>query len=337
MRIDDLWAALESEAASSQSIVNGWLLRLMTPVVECPLFVSLELATLRRGVLLRLPREFVPKRQYWPRCKGLESIAIELEGNSYFGVTLKEPRFTDEFTALVEDLARRVNDANTSATQRQAFLGQLVRWQKFLSASQEGLTDEQHRGLWGELYALREYILTGIGTAAVMGWKGGEKAHQDFQFPTASIEVKTTLAKQPQVVRITSERQLDDSATPALFLQVIALDQREGSGETLPALVASLRARLTTDPETQERFEDMLLSAGYLDAHASRYAEQGYFVRLEKLYRVRRGFPRLVESDLPVGVGDTNYGLNLAACEPYVVDMSELKSALSGNDARYEP
>jgi hypothetical protein len=34
------------------------------------------------------------------------------------------------------------------------------------------------------------------------------------------VEVKTTAAKQPQSVRITSERQLDDTGVGALFLHV---------------------------------------------------------------------------------------------------------------------
>jgi hypothetical protein len=52
-------------------------------------------------------------------------------------------------------------------------LGQLVRWQKFLAASVEGLSDEAQRGLWGELHCLRERLLPALGAAAVAGWKGG--------------------------------------------------------------------------------------------------------------------------------------------------------------------
>lgn len=175
---------------------------------------------------------------------------------------------------------------------------------------------------------LREYLLPVMGSSAVAGWKGGERAHQDFQFLTGSVEVKTTLAKQPQVVRITSERQLDDVATPVLFLMVIALDRQEGSGETLPVLVDSLRAALGPDPAARERFEDALMAAAYLDVHATRYADHGYLVRSERLFRVGQGFPRIVESGLPEGIGDVNYGLSVAACQPHAVDVAELRTAL---------
>ena len=242
---------------------------------------------------------------------------------------MKEVRFADVFTALTEDLVRRVTDAGDSATQARAFLGQLARWQKFLSASFEGLSEEAQRGLWGELYFLREHLLPKIGVAMVHSWKGGERAHQDFQFESSAVEVKTTLAKQPQVVRITSERQLDDSAWDVLFLNVIALDVREGGGETLPDMIVSLRSKLASDATALEQFEDELLANGYHDAHAARYADRGYTVRTVGFFRVGPKFPHLVEADMPAGVGDANYALSVAACEPFRVQPDVVEAAVA--------
>ena len=330
MQIEDLWKAIEADAAAGKTSAGGWLLRLVRPAAACPFFVGLELASRRRVMLLRLPTSLVPSRRMWPRSKGLEPLAVTIEASPHFGVALKEERFADVFTALVEDLIRRVIEAGTPAAQARAFLGQLARWQKFLSASMEGLSQEAQRGLWGELHFLREHLISTLGPAAVSGWKGAERAHQDFQFERSAVEVKTTLAKQPQVVRITSERQLDDRAWPALFLEVIVLDSREGGAETLPAMVGSLRAKLHADMSAQEQFEEGLLAAGYLDAHASRYGERGYLVRSEKLFRVKRGFPRVTERELPAGVGDVNYGLAIAACEAFLLDEAGMKKALCG-------
>ena len=330
MQIEDLWEALEADATAGKTGASGWLLRLAQPAATCPLFVGLELESRRRAVLLRLHSAFIPAHRRWPRCKGLEALTVQLEGIAHFGMALKEPRFADVFTALAEDLVRRVADAGSPDAQARAFLGQLARWQKFLSASFEGLSEEAQRGLWGELYFLRDHVLPTLGTTAVNGWKGGERAHQDFQFENSAVEVKTTLAKQPQVVRITSERQLDDRMWTALFLNVIALDVRDGSGETLPAMVASVRARLVADTAAREQFEDELLATGYLDAHAVRYAECGYTLRAVGFFRVGAKFPRLVEADLPSGVGDANYALSVAACEPFAVAAKDLHDNLCG-------
>jgi len=146
--------------------------------------------------------------------------------------------------------------------------------------------------------------------------------------PSGAVEVKTTLAKQPQVVRISSERQLDDSTLSVLFLNVTTLDLRE-NGESLPTLVTTIREKLVNDASGQERFEDELLETGYLDAHSSRYAECRYVVRTVNFFRVANGFPRLTESDMPSGTGDANYGLAVSACEPYRVTAKDVTAALA--------
>jgi hypothetical protein len=331
MRIEELWKALESDADAGKSGAGGWLLRLARPKAGCPLFVGVELASRRRAMLLQLSAISMPPRRLWPRCKGLEAFAIQMEENTFFGVALKEPRHGDVFTALSEDLARRMSEVGTPAEQVRSFLGQLARWQKFLSASLEGLSEEIQRGLWGELHVLREHLIPALGTVAVAGWKGPMQAHQDFQLENGAVEVKTTLAKQPQVVRITSERQLDDSNWSALFLYVLALDVRQDGGETLVSMVATLRMKLTGDAAAQEQFEDALLAVGYLDNHAELYADRGYVIRSLKAFRVKQEFPRLLERHLPAGVGDVSYGLAVGACESFCVDFEAVVAALKSS------
>jgi hypothetical protein len=254
---------------------------------------------------------------------------VELEGHAYFGVALREMRFADVFAALAEDLAQRIEAAPASEAVA-VFAGRLARWRRFLAAAAEGLGEEARRGLWGELHLLLEVLLPVLGEVTASGWKGPHAAHQDFQFPGAWIEVKTTVAKQPQAVRITSERQLDDTHAPALFLHVLALETVEGGATTLPELVARVRTALSLWPHAREQFEDGLLAARYLDFHAARYQGQGYAVRREDTFRVGPSFPRIIESDLPSGVGDTSYRLSLAACERFSVPLAALVSALRG-------
>ena len=315
--IDNLWLAMNQDISTGKADPAGWLLRLARPVAQCPLYAAIELGTRRRAILLRLPVDSVPPNRRWPRCKGLEPLMLRIEGMEHFGVALKEERFKDVFTSLAEDLLRRVSDAATPVEQASAFLGQLSRWQKFLSASSEGLTDEEQRGLWGELKFMRDRLFSIQGPRSVSGWKGPEHAHQDYQFKEGAIEVKTTLAKQPQVIRITSERQLDNASWPILILCVIALEAKEFVGETLPQMVSSLRALLVDNSEAREQFEDKLLMAGYHDAHAMRYMDRGYIVRTETLLRVKEGFPLISERNLPDGIGDVSYGLTVAACAPF--------------------
>lgn len=324
MKIETLW----QELAATAGINEGWWLRLAQPTNTCPLYAAINGLTRTRAVLLRMPFGDIPPRRRWPRCRGLDSFAIEIDGAAHFGVALKDPRFADVFTALAEDLVRRIATAPTIIEQSQAFLGQLARWQKFLAAPMQGLSDEAQRGLWGELHVLLELLLPAYGAKAILCWKGPTKAHQDFQFPSGALEVKTTLATQPQLVRIASERQLDVADWPALFLHVIALDAREGRAETLPDIVTSVRAVIGDNVAAREAFEDSLLAAGYLDSHAVNYLGCGYVVRSERSFKVKRGFPSIVEGELPRGIGGVTYGLDVEACARFAVNTATVVNAL---------
>ncbi len=327
--IDELWREMSTAAASDAAPVTGWALRLARPTAGCPLYAAVDLASGRRGVLLRLPASLLPPRQRWPNCKGMDPLTLRADGHEHFGVALKEERFRDVFAALAEDLARRVTIAATPEEQASAFLSQLARWQKFLASSVEGLSEEKQRGLWGELSFLRDHLYPAVGSAAVLGWRGPEEAHQDFQYPGGAVEVKTTLAKQPQIVRVTSERQLDESGWSRLILAVIALEVREGDGETLPQIVQSVRKLLTDDAATREQFEDGLLLYGYHDAHNHRYMSKGYLIRSSGTFNVNDHFPAIRERTLPPGVGNVSYGLSVAACAGFELDGAALASALS--------
>jgi hypothetical protein len=76
-------------------------------------------------------------------------------------------------------------------------------------------------------------------------------------------------------------------------------------------------------------FNDRLLDRGWLDMHACRYEMRRWTVRDERTYQVRRGFPRLVETDLPAGVGDVSFAVSLAACEPFSAPVPAMLAALS--------
>lgn len=328
-KIETLWQAMNDEIARGNTDSTGWVLRLAQPTARCPLFAAVQIATKRRAVLLRLPADCVPPQHRWPQCKGLEPIVMKVGDEEYFGVVLKELRFTDVFVSLVVDLLRRVSEASTPALQASAFLGQLSRWQKFLSASSDQLSSEQQRGLWGELKFIRDHFYPVLGAQAVAGWKGPQGASQDFQFEAGAIEVKTTLAAQPQVVRISSERQLDDSAWPLLLMCVLVLEARDDSGETLPEMIQAVRALLLHDTAATELLEDSLLQAGYHESHTQQYAAPGYFIRDQTTLEVKNDFPRLTEHNLPAGIGNINYGLSISACAAYAMSEARTIQALT--------
>ena len=333
MRIDELWQALEQEAADSSN--PAWLMRHASPAQGYPLLVAVEPITKRRTLLLPATRAAMPPRSEWPECRGLDVLAISVAGIPHLAVRLNDSGAADVFAVLAEDVAPRITSASNPDDAVGALLDRLRRWQQFLSATHVGLSLERERGLWGELHVLTTHLVNSIGARpSVSAWKAFAEAHQDFQFAAGSLEVKTTAAKRPQSVRITSERQLDSTGVGHLFLHVVVVDEREVevdaevAGLSLPALITTLRHCLSDDSVALGLLNDRLLELGYLDAQAARYEGRRRTVRREYTYEIQREFPRITESMLPDGIGDVSYALDLNACAPYAVAMGRLLSIL---------
>jgi len=332
--IEQLWLELESEARAGTS--GAWISRFALPESGNRLLVAIETSTNRRAVLLPLPSGTLPARRDWPHCRGLEVFALSINGVPNLGVRLNDDQFSDVFGTLAEDVARRVSNVPDDAAAAAAFVDRLRRWQKFLAARSASISVPEQRGLFGELLVMRNHVLREFGPEiAVRSWRAPQASHQDFQFPSASIEVKTTTEKQPQAVRITSERQLDGTGSGALFLIVVILDEREIEvsdeampGESLPDIVADLRERTTGAPRLD--FDDRLLDLGYLDAEAPRLSSRRFTLRNELAFRVHDSFPRILERELPMGVGNVSYDLSLAACQPFLTTADHMMSVVSG-------
>ncbi len=333
MTIEELWIALEAEAGAGSNA--AWLTRFARPQPDPALLVALETESRTRALLLPVQKALLPARKDWPECRGLEMFSVALNGQPHLGIRLRDKNCADVFTVLAEDVAPRISAAKNMKAAVAALLQRLSRWQQFLAAVKAGLSMEAQRGLFGELHFLRNQLFPTFGeNDSVAAWKATDAAHQDFQFSTGAIEVKTTAAKQPQTVRITSERQLDETGVGALFLHVIAVDEREvpsnmkSPGMSLPQLVDALRSVLSSSAQALLRFNDRLMDAGYVDVHVSRYEVRRYTVRKEWTFGVKGKFPRLTEKDLPDGIGEVNYGVSLAACQPFNISTDQALSAL---------
>ncbi len=339
MKIEELWPQLEAarSAATRRRGASGWVLRQLRPEPSCPLHAAVELSNGRRGLLLRMDSSLLPPKRRWPVCRGLEVLAAREGAQVLFGVALKEVRHSDVFTALAEDLARRITAVPDPTARIAALIGGLARWQKFLAARSDELGVEAQRGLWAELHFLRTELAPLVGAeSAVSAWQGPTGAAQDFLLTGGAVEVKATSAKPPFVVIVSSERQLDSRGLRVLFLRHYALAERDGVGESLPDAVALARAVLAASSAV-ELFEDRLLAAGYLDTHASRYEGRGWCIRDVRDFTVCRGFPRIIEKDLPTGVGSVRYGLALSACESFGIPATTLRSELSQPDGKRRP
>jgi Putative PD-(D/E)XK family member, (DUF4420) len=333
MSLESLWLQLSSDPDRPQA---GYLSRRVGVEAPCDLHAAIEFPSGNRALLVGVPAAPLARAGPLPRSAGIETRQIATlrprPGMVTVAVRLADARYTDVFTVVAEDITRHLGSVVDGPSAAAALVTRLRKWQQFLDRhSPEGLGPLARQGLYGELRLLQLLLVTRIGArAAVEAWVGPQAANQDFQFPASAVEVKTSTAKMHQMLEIASERQLDAAGLVHLFMFHLSLDERRGGGETLPGLVASIRAALVAEFLAAETFESRLLDAGYLDIHASQYVETGYSVRDTNFFRVSDNFPRIIEADLRAGVGAVRYSVSVAECMHFRVEVAAVIDEMVG-------
>ena len=227
---------------------------------------------------------------------------------------------SDYFKPTYYSLEEIVNRVKSEEKILKELINRFEKWKSlFDKVSSHGLTPEEQRGLFGELFLLKKLLLSFEQTSFVLSsWVGVEKQIRDFQYNNWGIEVKTTHGNNHQKIQISSERQLDTSNLEHLFLFHLSMESRLNSGETLNSMVDSIRLILESDFVSLNKFNNKLFEAGYFENHRDNYSDTGYFIRNEAFYKVENKFPRIEEKDIRNGVGDVKYSIIISQFSEYV-------------------
>ncbi len=278
-----------------------------------------------------LPRDFAV-----PDASGfsvlLEPIEPGPHGRIRIELELVEPSGETVFVALIEDVLGRVAAADSERQAVAMLAAAIHRWQRFFRArGSHGLSQQQQQGLLGELLFLRKELARAVSMELALGaWTGPSGSNQDFEFGGHGFEVKTTASNPLTQVRISNLRQLDDEVLKSLHLVVVEVERHQNADGTLPQAVEETRAAVSAQaPHLVFDLADQLVEYGYLDQDAAAYANTGYGVRGVRVFAVSRGFPRLVEADVPDGVGDVKYSIALASLREFEVPSDDLRKAMA--------
>ncbi|GAA1225588.1 hypothetical protein GCM10009665_15050 [Kitasatospora nipponensis] len=329
---EDDWRELEAPQATP-----GRSIRRLHPESTHDMYLAVSHPGLRRMLVLKgdapAAEGVARSLSRLPPTAGLELQLNSLSRQDYeLQVVLTADDLREVFSPLVADIAGATHSAPSTADALLAAVERFERWQHLLrSIGKDGLGPEIRRGLFGELLILRDYLMPSLpGLEAVNAWTGPTGTSQDFQLPSVAVEAKASTAKSTHRIRISSERQLDSTGTPALLLSLISLDERRGgSGESLNAMVDRIRERLTS-VAARSRLDSLLIQAGYLPGHRDHYDEPRYTSRDLRFWSVRDDFPRLVESDLRPGVGDCTYHVDTSGLDDYLLTTDEVTNLIRG-------
>lgn len=330
MRINEVWS--EIEATSAQS--NGLIFRRYSGSIKPDIFCSVRLPEKTKGFGLKIDVVKAPKTAAFANLRDLkiENISDPFDGNKVlFLIQLINQQHTEVFSVLCEDLISRVSEIESVDEVLRILIQRLDKWKSlFESASGQGLTPDQQRGLYGELYFLRSWLETNPNVPnAMLAWQGPGGNIRDFQMGEWGLEVKTTHGNNHQKVQVSSERQLDTSNLTHVFLYHLSLEEQLFSGETLNEMVDSVEVLLEERHTGLSDFKMRLLQVGYFDQHRHMYEKKGYKIRACDVYQVKDLFPRIEETDLRRGVGDVKYSIVVADCVSYQITQNELFQTLN--------
>lgn len=324
--INQIWNTLCSDARNIR--VPGTARRLLNPEGICPVYAGIRSSDLAKMLFLNVSKENLPPKDSFPQTRALEVYSGEIAGDNSYAVCLilRDGDFSDLFSVLTEDIVNEIQDESGEKAAVKEFVNRIKTWISFFEKfGSSGLSPERVRGLFGELWFIRKYLLSDKNEIKrVSGWTGPEGTPHDFQFGETAFEVKTTATKKPWKVKISNEIQLDDSGLKNLFLYHLALRENEGGVMTLPGLVGEINEILKDEPGIHRFFMDMLLKAGYTESQKGNYLRKGFIISEENFYRVCEGFPRLTSRDLPEGTGDINYTVSLAGAGSFLSGTEEI-------------
>lgn len=239
-----------------------------------------------------------------------------IEG-SYVRIEQNKESDDEVYFAVADDLCNCLQGIERSFLRKELSIA-LERWSRFFSLRGSiKLSREEQLGLYGELWMMRGMLKNDIGFQSMGYWKGPYQNVFDFSLDSMGIEIKTTASKRPYRVYISNEVQLNERlAGGNLVLGFVAVQPNDSSGETLGDAVKEIEEYVKHDVTAYNLFRDKIFGCGlgvpYIDSYMTRYIVKEY-----AFYYVQEGFPRILSENMPRGLGDISYSLDIEACSNY--------------------
>ena len=243
--------------------------------------------------------------------------------------------YNEVFRLFCENLIPKIITKKTTVQVLQTIRSHIRLWQKFMhEVSEKKLTEEEVKGLFGELYFLNTTLIPLLGPKkAVLSWRGPGKKAQDFVFDKIAVEVKTSSGKGMNTVRISNEEQLNNSAFDYLFLYYIRVVETGSCSENLNNMVDTILKQLEEFPETREIFERELMRCHYIPGSKinEEYEPYGFLVQRTCPFEVRDDFPCLTRVKyLEDWVYDVSYSIKISYMKPFLISEEEFRERIGG-------
>lgn len=265
------------------------------------------------------------------RFKGVEIYTLPNEADNKIElyIYLLDNELKDIFSLFIQNVLEDVEQCITENEALTTTLNVISKWKKlFDKINFNGLTLERQKGLIGELLFLN-YLLNNEKTArnAVAAWTGAEQEFQakDFTLGSIGIEIKFTSSKQPRI-KVSNERQLDAENLSALYLVLYSAEAVKENGISLNSIVEQTRQYISNE-EIRNIFNGKLQLNGYFDEDREHYNKL-YSIKKTFAFAVTSDFPKIIKDQLPLGIYDTSYSIEISAVENNIIEFEQVLSKI---------
>jgi hypothetical protein len=261
------------------------------------------------------------------RFKGIEIFKVEVENKIELSIYLLDNELKDIFSLFIQNILEDIEISVSESEAIKTTLNVVSKWKKlFDKINFNGLTLEQQKGLIGELLFLN-YLLNNekTNTLAINAWTGAEQEFQakDFTLGSVGVEIKFTSSSQPRI-KVSNERQLDAENLSGLFLVLYSTEALKDNGISLNSIVDQTRQNISTEEE-RNIFNGKLQLYGYFDEDKEQYSKM-YSIKKIFTFAVTSDFPKIVKKQLPLGIYDTSYSIEISALEKSIIELEEILS-----------
>lgn len=259
------------------------------------------------------------------RFKGVEIFAIEMDNKIDLNIYLLDNELKDIFSLFIQNILEDIQQSITEIEALTTALNVVSKWKKlFDKINFNGLTLERQKGLIGELVFLY-YLLNNekTSTSAVNAWTGAEQDFQakDFTLGSIGIEIKFTSSKQPRI-KVSNERQLDAENLSALYLVLYSTEAVKDNGFSLNSIIQLIRHNIASE-EVRDIFNGKLQLNGYFEEDREHYNRM-YSIKKVFSFEVSSDFPKIVKNQLPLGIYDATYSIEISAVENFIIELEEI-------------
>jgi hypothetical protein len=202
----------------------------------------------------------------------------------------------------------------------------LDRWHNFFKRKWDTkLTLEEEIGLFGELYYINRWLefFPQNPPLIIKDWKGPLKNRIDFVSKNSGVEIKTVTPKIRDEIKISNEKQLElNPVIDTLFLYVLKVEVNDSTGKSIQNMIETIEEQLINRaPSLAVKFKDLLREVCVMSED---YDKNYFFVHEELAYKAAEEFPKLTSKNLPTGITNVSYSIDLSHCKSYKVSLEDI-------------